>query len=306
MFRNNEPPEESGPTAPLAAKPKVPAPSGAAGDNLTMVSPNTGSLDFPGAIKAIDTPAYAEAVETVAAAAPKGSEVNGKAAGVWNGGAENTIVTQHPADITPEEQEAFAAKAGSALNQISVLNFRSGPGPHVLYEVTFPKADLATAHRAMLDAGLTDSTLAATKDGVTAHVLDTQDPTRPVQPGIEKLASLKEAPGITAHTGTGNFVGASDWNAPDAREQAQGVYRSILEKAGNKGEQPAGGEPDDRGAAPAAPAGGEPAQPLASQPGAAAAGAEAPVGEPAGGEPGPGSAGVSAGAQPLASLPAGV
>jgi len=200
----------------------------AKGEAEGFVSPNEGNLDFPTAVKALNSKQqklFRELSPEIDRLCGIEDSRTEEALGAWKTGAEHSTIT-HMHKTTPERAELALAMKGLLTNQLQVLRFVPGKGSE--YMASFDaKGPVEAIHQTLLDHGIEFHTLQPSEGGAKVHVYGSDQET------LDNVAKAAGDSKVQVLHGKGKFIGTHQETGTDAeqREDARQQYSRIIARA---------------------------------------------------------------------------
>jgi len=142
------------------------------------------------------------------------------AIGDWADGAENSVFQTITKPIDKETMRYTAALIGKNAKQKAVLTFSHDPnGADAMYQMDLP-VSIAEARAKLDEKGIAFRTLVPTEQGCKVVVFDQGNEL------LTKILTVGDEYDVTIRQtkGSGEFIGATDQEAPDARDVADAEY----------------------------------------------------------------------------------
>jgi hypothetical protein len=209
-----------------------------------MASPNTESLSLEEAIRRSGDPSVQRFIGTARdIEAQHGMSMeHTPAVGIYNGGAEPSVISHSTGPIDPDVLDSVAALRGKLANQDSVLSWKSDEGgPNSWYTVHLPNNSAAEAAALAQRSGYENATISPGSDGTHLHLIDlANDPAARITK--EKLDEQFPGSQIDREPGYGDLIYNPEKSPVSGRHR---TYDSVLDNygKGNRVQRNQGGKP---------------------------------------------------------------
>ncbi len=198
------------------------------GGGFEFVSPNIEHTGFEGALRGLT--GDRQRALRLAATEIDGTlgldSVHTNIVGAWSDGAENSILSEVE-NPDWDKLKLSGAMKGYLADQKSVLLFKQDDkGKAVLYKWAMP-GTLESAHRELMQAGITDHTLQKQTSGVTAYVVDRDGKLH------DKIAHASSGADVEYQFGRAEFIGTTKDDGTDRqqRDDARRAYAEIIKQS---------------------------------------------------------------------------